>query len=76
MSIKAMSGITANEWIWRYLHLASRELLQKTGLSATEISEKLGFSSLNTFTRYFYRMEGRHPKEYIFRKNYCKQLGG
>ena len=37
MSIQAMSGIKANEWIWRYLHLASRELLQKTKLSVTEV---------------------------------------
>ena len=64
VSIRAMSGILANEWIWRYLHLASRELLQKTNLNMTEVSEKLGFSSLNTFTRYFHRMEGISPSEF------------
>ena len=62
--IKAMSGILANEWVWRYLHLASRELLRETEMSMGEVAKALGFSSLNTFTRYFHRMEGVFPREY------------
>ncbi len=64
LCIKGMSGVTANEWIWRYLHLASRELLAKTKWKVTEVGQRLGFSSLNTFTRFFYRMEKLHPLDY------------
>jgi methylphosphotriester-DNA--protein-cysteine methyltransferase len=67
MVIKAMSGISAAEWIWRYLHLASCELLKETDMSIGEVSKRLGFSSLNTFTRYFYRMEGMYPSDFRYR---------
>lgn len=43
----------------------AKALLRKNELSVTEISDKLGFSSIHYFCRIFKKMTGNSPKNYI-----------
>jgi len=43
----------------------AKTLLRKNELSVTEISEKLGFSSIHYFCRIFKKATGNSPKEYL-----------
>lgn len=62
--------VTITEYITRKRIEKSKELLECSQKTITEISEICGFSDSNYFTRVFRKMEGIPPKEY--RKN--KQL--
>jgi len=43
---------------------ASRELLTSTSLSVSEICERVGFSDMSNFSRYFKKEEGMSPLQY------------
>ena len=43
---------------------ASRELLASTVLSVSEICERVGFSDMSNFSRYFKKEEGMSPLQY------------
>ena len=54
VTIKALSGITANEWIIEYLTLEACDLLENTDKSISEIGEYLNFRQ-SVFSRFFIR---------------------
>lgn len=68
MAIYAMSGISSNEWINRYLMLAAKDLLAHSDLNISEIAKQLGFSQLSVFTKMFTERCKMPPGEYR-RKN-------
>lgn len=51
------TGLSFPEWRNRYLMLAAKELLKETDLGLKEIGPRLGFSGMNTFSRWFIRTE-------------------
>ena len=70
-SFKEKYGTTVVEFINGLRISRARELLGKSEMSVTEISEALGFSSVHYFCRIFKSKVGRSPKEYAenLRKN-------
>ena len=65
-------GITILNYIDQLKLKDAKKLLRKRTLSATEISEQLGFTSVHYFSRYFKKHTGMSPKEYqkISRENF------
>ena len=63
--IKEHTGISASEWISRYVIINAKSLLRHSrNLSIQEISYQLGFPDPAAFTRYFKANAGMSPKEY------------
>ena len=61
---KQNSGVTASEWIQRYVKERIVQLLQNKNLNISEIADEMDFSSRSFFTRYVKKMLGMTPKEY------------
>lgn len=61
---KQNSGITASEWIKRFVKERIILLLQNENLNIAEISDEMGFSSRSFFTRYVKKVLGVTPSEY------------
>lgn len=57
-------GITILNYIDQLKLKDAKKMLRKRTLSATEISEQLGFTSVHYFSRYFKKHTGMSPKEY------------
>lgn len=55
------------QYIARRKAEAAERLLSESGLSVSEVAEKLGFSSISYFSRFFKRQTGRNPSESIAR---------
>lgn len=68
MAIYAMSGISSNEWINRYLMLAAKDALAHSGAKISKISKWLGFSQLSVFTKMFIKYCKMPPREYRWMK--------
>ncbi len=66
---KATSGITASEWIQRYVQERLIILLQNKNLNIAEIADEMEFSSRSFFTRYVKKVLGVTPTEYRQRLN-------
>lgn len=62
--LKGETGMTALEWIERYVVLYAKSCLTSTAMSIQEISDELSFSSQSLFGKYFKRVEGVSPKTY------------
>jgi AraC-like DNA-binding protein len=63
--IKEETGISASEWISRYVIIQAKSLLRHSrNLNIQQISYQLGFSDPAAFTRYFKMNAGLSPKEY------------
>lgn len=62
--IKKESGVSAADWIEKYVILQAQALLKSTDLTIQQISDKLNFSSQVFFGKYFKRLVGMSPKEY------------
>ena len=63
--IKEHTGVSASEWIARYVIIKAKSLLRHSrNLNIQEISYQLGFSDPAAFTRYFKANAGLSPKEY------------
>ena len=63
--IKEETGISASEWISRYVIIQAKSLLSHSrDLNIQQISYQLGFSDPAAFTRYFKMNAGLSPKEY------------
>lgn len=58
---KTHAGISAAEWISKYVLLEAKELLAKTTLRPSQISSMLKFSNYDTFARWFRRHTGELP---------------
>lgn len=61
---KITSGITASEWIQRYVRERLELVLQNTQLNIAEIADDMGFSSRSFFTRYVKKVLGVTPSVY------------
>ena len=64
-AIKRETGRSANYWIQQHVIFAAKTLLRtEEQYSLQQISERLGFPDLATFSRYFKRETGISPSEY------------
>jgi AraC-like DNA-binding protein len=63
--IKQETGISASEWIDRYVVLQAKYLLDhRRSLNIQQIANHLGFSEQASFSRFFKKETGQSPKEY------------
>lgn len=62
--LKQETGMTALEWIERYVVLYAKSCLSSTSMTVQEISDELDFPSQSVFGKYFKRVEGVSPKAY------------
>lgn len=62
--LKSETGMTALEWIERYVVLYAKSCLSSTSMTIQEISDELLFPSQSEFGKYFKRVEGLSPKGY------------
>lgn len=63
--IKQETGVSAGEWIARYVVIRAKTLLRYSpDLTIQQIADQLGFSDATTFTRYFRNSAGMSPKDY------------
>ncbi len=62
---KAKMNITLQDYISDKKTARAIELMKKGGFSLTEISDKLGFTSLQSFSRYFKNKVGVSPSQFV-----------
>lgn len=62
--LKQETGMTALEWIEKYVVLYAKGCLSSTSMTIQEISDELDFPSQSVFGKYFKRVEGMSPKAY------------
>lgn len=62
--LKQETGMTALEWIERYVVLYAKSCLSSTSMTIQQISDELNFPSQSVFGKYFKRVEGVSPKAY------------
>lgn len=63
-SVKQQTGISAAEWIERYVLLEAKVLLKSTNLTIQQISDELSFPSQSFFGKYFKKNIGVSPREF------------
>jgi AraC family transcriptional regulator, transcriptional activator of pobA len=64
---KQNSGVSASEWILRYVRERIIFLLKDKQLNISEIADRMDFSSRSFFTRYVKKLLGLTPSEYRHR---------
>ena len=62
---KEKTNITLQDYIASKKIDRAKELMKKGGFSLTEISDRLSFSSLQSFSRYFKNKVGVSPSQYV-----------
>lgn len=62
--LKQETGLTALEWIEKYVVLYAKGCLSSTTMTIQEISDELLFPSQSVFGKYFKRIEGLSPRAY------------
>lgn len=62
--VSSRTGRTGAEWIKEYTMAKAKELLLKTNLSVSEISDQLNFITSSDFCKWFRRGCGLSPKEF------------
>lgn len=62
--LKQETGITALEWIEKYVVMYAKNCLSSTAMTVQQISEELNFSTQSVFGKYFKRVEGVSPMTY------------
>ena len=62
--IKQTTGISASEWIAKFIIAKARHLLRQDFISIQEISTELGFAEQSSFSRYFRHYTGISPTQY------------
>ena len=62
--LKQTTGMTALEWIERYVVLYAKSCLTSTTMTIQQISDELLFPSQSVFGKYFKRVEGISPRAY------------
>lgn len=63
-TIKNQTGVSAVEWIDRFVILEAKVLLKSSRLNIQQISDKLNFPSQSFFGKYFKKKTGLSPKEF------------
>ena len=64
-TIKKQTGYTAVEWIERYVILEAKVLLKSSNLNIQQIADELNFPSQSFFGKYFKKLTGVSPKEFL-----------
>ena len=62
--VRGISGITASEWINKFMLLKAKIMLKSTKMTIQQVSQELNFPSQTFFGKYFKRLTGVSPKEY------------
>ena len=62
--LKQETGMTALEWIEKFVVLYAKGCLSSTTMTVQEISDDLDFPSQSVFGKYFKRVEGLSPKAF------------
>lgn len=62
--LKQETGLTALQWIEKYVVLYAKSCLSSTSMTVQQISYELFFPSQSVFGKYFKRVEGISPKQY------------
>ncbi len=62
--LKQETGLTALEWIEKYVVIYAKGCLSSTAMTIQEISDELNFPSQSVFGKYFKRVEGISPRSY------------
>ncbi len=65
-TIKLQTGITAAEWLDRFVILEAKVLLRSSNLNIQEISDYLHFPSQSFFSKYFKKAVGESPSDYRY----------
>ncbi len=55
--VRLYSGMEFKQWRNEYIMLAAKELLVETKYTLAQVGQRLGFSGIYTFSRWFIRME-------------------
>lgn len=63
-TIKQRTGLTASEWLDRFVVLEAKVLLKSSNLNIQEIADHLNFPSQSFFCKYFKRATGKSPSEF------------
>lgn len=63
-TVRRLTGQSVNSFIDRYAVAILKELLDDPGLSLTQVSERMAFSSLSYFSRYCTKHLGQSPSQY------------
>ncbi len=63
-TIKQQTGLTAAEWIDRFVILEAKVLLRASNLNIQEISDYLNFPSQSFFSKYFKKSVGESPSDF------------
>ncbi|NMB18938.1 MAG: response regulator [Erysipelothrix sp.] len=61
---KQEKGINLSEYIDRYRIRQAKKYLKDPSLKIRDVSERVGYHSAHSFTRFFKKMTGNTPKEY------------
>ncbi len=69
---RAATGLNAKEYIDQRVLLEGRRLLAHTRLSAGEVAQRLGFSELTNFIKFFRRNGGESPSEFRRRGSFVE----
>jgi len=64
------SGMPPSHWIDSYIYLAAVDLLKKTEMPFEAIADRLGFTSVNVFSRFCKRMGKISPYKLRTGRNY------
>lgn len=63
-TIKTQTGVSAVEWINRYVILEAKVMLRSSNLNIQQIAEELNFPSQSFFGKYFKKATGMSPKDF------------
>jgi AraC-like DNA-binding protein len=63
--VKEVSGKHGMQWIDEYVALEAKALLREGTMSVKQVSDKLNFPSQSMFGRFFKKMTGYSPKQYM-----------
>lgn len=66
--VRQVSGRTVMDYVNQQLATEAAFLLYSSSLSIVQIADRLHFSSLSSFSRFFSRMKGLSPREYREKK--------
>lgn len=65
MVTREVTGFSASEWINRVVILEAKNMLRFSGKNIQEIAYSLNFPSQSAFGKYFKRITGQSPSEYL-----------
>lgn len=63
-TVKAQTGVSAVEWINRFVILEAKVMLRSSNLNIQQIAEELNFPSQSFFGKYFKKATGISPKDF------------